>query len=255
MTRALIVIPARFASTRLPGKPLLDKTGKPLIQHTIEAASQVANADILVATDDQRIADTVNAFGGNVAMTCPDHQSGTDRIAEAAKDLPADIIVNVQGDEPEIDPDHIRLLIDTHARAVASDRPAFASTLVCPFPAGANPADPNSVKAVLAQPDASGVQSALYFSRAQLPYPREEQVTPYLHIGVYAFSKDSLQIFPSLTRTPLEKTESLEQLRILEHGHRLAVAIVPHAAPGIDTQADYDAFVSRIEGQVSSPLA
>ncbi len=246
MTKALIVIPARYASTRLPGKPLLAETGKPLIQHTVEAASQVADADILVATDDARIADAVRGFSGEVAMTRADHQSGTDRVAEAARARDADIVVNVQGDEPEIDPDHIRLLIETHRKAMGAARPAFASTLVCPFPGGTDPSDPNAVKAVLSQPDEKGTQSALYFSRSLVPFPRNDGASPFLHIGLYAFSAKSVQQFPTLSRTPLEQTESLEQLRILEHGHRIAAAIVPHATPGIDTPKDYAAFVGRV---------
>lgn len=249
MSDVLIVIPARFASSRLPGKPLLANTGKPLIQHTVEAATQVAGARVLVATDDDRIASTVKAFGGEVAMTSPDHQSGTDRVAEAARDSGAKIIVNVQGDEPEIDPAHIQTLIDTQRAGQTAALPAFASTLVCPFPDGHDPQSPDAVKAVLSQPDSSGTRSALYFSRSLVPFARHQgAVTPpvYLHIGLYAFSAESLQTFPQLARTPLEQTESLEQLRILEHGHRMAAGIVPAAAPGIDTPQDYDAFVARV---------
>lgn len=246
MPRTLIVIPARYASTRLPGKPLLAETGKPLIQHTVEQALRVGNADVVVATDDQRIFDAVMDFGGQAVMTDPDHQSGTDRVAEAARHHDAEIIVNVQGDEPEIEPDIIRQLIDTHAKAQNGPRPAFASTLVCPFPTDIDPAGPNAVKAVLSQPDDAGVQSALYFSRSLVPHPRhDEGQAPYLHLGLYAFSPESLQLFPSLSRTPLEKTESLEQLRILEHGHRIACGIVGGTAPGIDTPEDYAAFVER----------
>ncbi|WOI52724.1 3-deoxy-manno-octulosonate cytidylyltransferase [Parvularcula sp. LCG005] len=245
MTHALIVIPARYGSTRLPAKPLLADTGKPLIQHTVEAASAVKGAEVVVATDDQRIVDAVTAFGARAVMTDPNHPSGTDRVAEAARDSKADIVVNVQGDEPEIEPENIAALIEAHARTQQTDRPAFASTLVCPFPDHANPDDPNTVKAVLSQPDPAGVRSALYFSRSRVPFPRSGDGAPFLHLGIYAFTPEGLQSFPSLNRTPLENTESLEQLRILEHGHRIAVAIVPRAAPGIDTRADYDAFVAR----------
>ncbi|MEM9232921.1 MAG: 3-deoxy-manno-octulosonate cytidylyltransferase [Pseudomonadota bacterium] len=249
MTSALIVIPARYASTRLPGKPLLAETGKPLIQHTVEQAAKVEQADVVVATDDDRIAAAVTAFGGSVAMTDPTHQSGTDRVAEAARHHNAEIIINVQGDEPEISPDVISHLIETHRKAQAGPRPAFASTLVCPFPKETDPKDSNAVKAVLSQPDYHGVRSALYFSRSPVPFPRSDAATPFLHLGLYAFTKDSLQAFPALPRTPLEQTESLEQLRILEHGHRIACGVVEAAAPGIDTPEDYAAFVARQNGK------
>ncbi|RFB04768.1 3-deoxy-manno-octulosonate cytidylyltransferase [Parvularcula marina] len=245
MTRALIVIPARYASSRLPGKPLLAETGKPLIQHTVEQAMKVNGVEVVVATDDERIIEAVNAFGGNAVMTDPAHQSGTDRVAEAARGHDAEIIVNVQGDEPEIDPEVISLLIETHAAAQTSTRPAFTSTLVCPFPEDTDPAGPNAVKAVLSAPDDSGVRSALYFSRSLIPYPRSGEARPFLHLGLYAFTKESLQAFPTLSRTPLEQTESLEQLRILEHGHRIACGVVREAAPGIDTPEDYAGFVKR----------
>ncbi|MEM9989217.1 MAG: 3-deoxy-manno-octulosonate cytidylyltransferase, partial [Pseudomonadota bacterium] len=222
MSDTLIVIPARYASSRLPGKPLLDETGKPLIQHTVEAASSIPSVKTLVATDDERIQICVEEFGGEAIMTSPTHESGTDRVAEAARQRDAEIIVNVQGDEPEIEPEHIKLLIETHRKAMSNPKaPAFASTLVCPFPKGSDPKDPNMVKAVLAQKDPQNLQSVLYFSRSAIPFERTPTEEIYLHIGIYAFSASSLQTFPRLPRTPLEKAESLEQLRILEHGHRL----------------------------------
>ncbi|WP_238319309.1 3-deoxy-manno-octulosonate cytidylyltransferase [Parvularcula oceani] len=241
----LIVIPARHASVRLPGKPLLAETGKPLIQHVYEAAARVRGATVLVATDDARIERAVLGFGGAAVMTDPGHSTGSARVAEAAAGTPARIIVNVQGDEPELEPAAIETLIETHERAQASARPAFASTLVSAFPQDADPDDPDTVKAVLSEPDEDGLRSALYFSRSRLPFPRGEGAAPLLHIGSYAFSAETLQAFARLPRTPLERTESLEQLRILEHGHRIAAAIVPPAAPGIDTPADYARFVAR----------
>lgn len=185
-------------------------------------------------------------------MTDPEHQSGTDRVAEAARGREASMVVNVQGDEPEIDPAAIELLIDVHRRAGRSGMPPFASTLVCPFPDDHDPEDPNSVKAVLRQPDTHGVRRALLFSRSRLPYPRSAQVAgaaPLLHLGLYAFTPDALQRFPTMARTPLEQTESLEQLRILEHGEEIAVGEVTQASPGIDTRADYDAFIARHRGR------
>ena len=246
MSRVLIVIPARHASSRLPGKPLLAETGKPLIQHTVEQAAKVNGAEVLVATDDDKIRNAVEGFGGTAVMTSADHQSGTDRVAEAALDRDADVIVNVQGDEPEIAPEAIQHLIDTHLAAQDGARPAFASTLVCPFPEDTDPAGPNAVKAVLSAPDDADVRSALYFSRSLVPFPRAGEARPFLHLGIYAFRPDTLQRFPKLPRTPLEETESLEQLRILEHGHRIACGIIDTAAPGIDTPEDYAAFVQRV---------
>lgn len=245
MIRTLIVIPARYASTRLPGKPLLAATGTPLILHTVAAAARVKGARVVVATDDLRIFETVRAAGAEAVMTRADHQSGTDRVAEAAHGIDVDIVVNVQGDEPEVDAADIERLINTHALAQDGPRPAFASTLVCPFPDDVPTDNPNAVKAVLGAPDALGVRSALYFSRAAIPFPRQRAFRPFLHLGLYAFTPASLAAFPHLARTPLEEVESLEQLRLLEHGHRIAVAEVAAAAPGIDTPADYAAFVAR----------
>lgn len=250
MTRALIVIPARYASTRLPGKPLLAKTGKPLIVHVCEAAAEVRDADILVATDDHRIADAVTLAGFPAAMTRTDHTTGSARVAEAAFGRNADVVVNLQGDEPEVDANSIQMLIASHRRAQRADRPAFASTLVSQFPRGTDPMDPNTVKAVLSKPGATGELSALYFSRAAIPHYRPDDDDrkdhgPFLHIGLYAFTPDSLRSFAAMPPTPLERAESLEQLRILENGHRIGVSVVPPAMPGIDTPADYAAFVLR----------
>ena len=241
---ALIVIPARHASTRLPGKPLLAETGKPLVQHTYERAA-ATGARVLVATDDERIAAAVRGFGGEAAMTRADHETGSARVAEAAAGSDAAVIVNLQGDEPEVEPDAIRTLIDLHRATLRGDRPAFVSTLASPFRAGQDPADPNAVKAVLSQPLPDGTRSALWFSRALLPYPRAEAAAPRLHIGLYAYSPQSLASFAALPPTPAERAESLEQLRVLEHGRRIACAEVPPAAPGIDTPEDYAAFVAR----------
>ncbi|MGV6801569.1 MAG: 3-deoxy-manno-octulosonate cytidylyltransferase [bacterium] len=250
--KTLIVIPARFASTRLPGKPLLADTGKPLIQHSYEQAKKSSADEVIVATDDQRIYDCVTGFGGKVVMTSPDHETGSSRVGEVADSLKADIIVNMQGDEPEIDPAHLNLLLDIQKQ----NSEFFASTLVCPFPSEAlsghaSPNDPDCVKAVLGKKFADNIYEALYFSRSLVPYPRVSngQVdTPeqyYLHIGLYAFTPASLKQFNQMPMGQLEQLESLEQLRILEAGHKMGVGLVATAAPGIDTPEDYAKFLER----------
>ena len=251
MTRALIVIPARHASTRLPGKPLLAETGKPMIVHVCEAAARVPDTDVLVATDDARIADAARAAGFEAAMTRADHATGSARVAEAAAGTDADIVVNLQGDEPEVEPDAVTSLIATHRAEMSAPRPAFVSTLASPFPDGAGPDGPDAVKVVLSRPNAEGARDALYFSRARVPFPRGGDIGdagPFLHVGLYAYAPDTLAAFARLPQTPLERAESLEQLRVLEHGHRIAVRLVPPAKPGIDTPADYAAFVERMRG-------
>ena len=237
--KAVAIIPARYASTRLPGKPLLAETGMPLIGHVVEAAARADRLDaVYVATDDERIREAVEAFGGRAVMTRADHASGTDRLAEAAEALGLaddDIVVNVQGDEPEIDPGYIDRLVGL---LVESGAPM--ATLAAPLDAEAA-ASPNHVKVVLA---ADG--TALYFSRARIPYDRDGAGADYLlHMGIYAYRKRFLAAFAALAPTPLERTERLEQLRALENGHRIAVGVVPAAAPGIDTPDDYAAFVRR----------
>lgn len=254
--KTAIIIPCRIGSTRLPGKPLLRETGKPLVQHTYEQAARARRADrVVVAADDPRILDAVKAFGGEAVMTRTDHDSGTDRVAEAARTVGADIILNVQGDEPEVDPAHLDALIDLQARAGA-----FCSTLACPFPpepceGPGSPRDPACVKALvtapLSAPGGGTARRALYFTRALAPWPRDAKGVVQdasgwlLHIGVYGFSNDSLQRFARLPKGALSRTESLEQLRILEAGEQIAVETVSHAAPGIDTPEDYAAFVAR----------
>jgi 3-deoxy-manno-octulosonate cytidylyltransferase (CMP-KDO synthetase) len=241
--KAIAVIPARYASTRFPGKPLANETGKVLIQHVYEQVARARSVtDVIVATDDDRIVKAVQSFGGRVAMTRPDHPSGTDRVAEVAATLDADVIVNVQGDEPEIEPAHIDRLV-----ALLADNPdAPVGTLACPFPPGADPADPNANKVVL-----DGRGRALYFSRSLIPYPRDRAGKPddpsrwLLHIGIYAYRRAFLLELAKLPPTPLEQRENLEQLRILENGTPIAVAIVDKAALGIDTPEDYAAFVKR----------
>lgn len=245
--KAVAIVPARFASTRFPGKPLARETGKFLIQHVVEHAQAASRIDrVIVATDDDRIAEAVRSFGGEAAMTRSDHPSGTDRVAEVATGLDADIVVNVQGDEPELDPKQIDRLVEV----MIDDPDAPIATLACPFAVldGADPKDPNANKVVL------DIRSrAIYFSRSPIPYPRIHETTgathqpaPYLlHLGVYAYRRDTLLQLATLPPTPLELTEKLEQLRWLEHGLPIAVAVVDQAAVGIDTPEDYAAFVKR----------
>jgi 3-deoxy-manno-octulosonate cytidylyltransferase (CMP-KDO synthetase) len=239
--KAIAVIPARYASSRLPGKPLLRETGKYLIQHVYEQVRRCRSiSDVIVATDDARIADAVLSFGGRAVITRADHPSGTDRVAEVAQGSDADVIVNVQGDEPEIEPENIDKLV-----ALFSSPKVDMATLACPFPADADPSNPNAVKVVL---DASS--RALYFSRSLIPFPRDSADKPsrtLLHIGIYGYRREFLLKLAALTPTTLEQTEKLEQLRVLEHGHSIAVALVPRAAIGIDTPEDYTSFVERYQ--------
>lgn len=240
---ALVVIPARYASTRFPAKPLARETGKFLIQHVFE---QLAGArrvtEVIVATDDDRIREAVESFGGRVAMTRVEHPSGTDRVAEVAEGVNAELILNVQGDEPEIDPAHLDLLIDR----MSNDDAAEMGTLCCPFAKHADPRDPNKVKVVV-----SSAGRALYFSRSLIPYPRDaaggvdDPAKWMLHVGVYAYRRQALLKLASLPPSPLEECERLEQLRALENGMSIAVVCVDDAAPGIDTPEDYAAFVAR----------
>jgi len=237
------IIPARLGSTRLPEKPLLRRTGKFLIQHVVEQVSQAEGLDnVLVAADDERIVAACESFEANCVMTRPDHPTGTDRIAEAARRLRLaddDIIVNVQGDEPEIPPACVEDLIELIRR---SDCPM--ATLATPLsPKAAD--DPNRVKVVC---DLNG--RAMYFSRARIPYDRDgaDPVQYYLHLGIYAYRAGFLQRFASLPQTPAERAEKLEQLRALQHGFGVTVGTVLYDGAGIDTPQDYAAFVRRCAG-------
>ncbi|WP_165063661.1 3-deoxy-manno-octulosonate cytidylyltransferase [Paludisphaera rhizosphaerae] len=240
------VIPARFASTRLPGKPLLSDTGKPLIQHVVEAAKRARSLQrVIVATDDDRIADAVRSFGGEVVMTRADHPTGTDRVAEVAATIPtAGIIVNVQGDEPEIDGASIDRLITL----LNEDLDAPMATLATPIRDEAVYRDPSCVKVV-----ASSRGRALYFSRSPIPCHRDgspdfsDPQTPaaLLHLGIYAYRRDFLLSVGTLPRSPLESAEKLEQLRVLEAGLPIALGVVDEPSIGIDTPEDYRRFVDR----------
>lgn len=240
--QVVAIIPARYGSSRFPGKPLARDTGKYLVQHVYEQVCDARRIDqCIVATDDARIFDAVVSFGGQAMMTHADHPSGTDRLAEVARRTdgsPDDLILNVQGDEPEIDPHALDQLV---ARMDAEpDCPC--GTLACPFPADADPADPNRVKVVCDQR-----RRALYFSRAVIPYPRDARADAawQLHLGVYAYRRAFLLDFATWPPGTLERVEKLEQLRILENGHPIAVELVREAFAGVDTPEDYAAFVTR----------
>jgi 3-deoxy-manno-octulosonate cytidylyltransferase (CMP-KDO synthetase) len=227
---AIAIIPARYQSTRLPGKPVLEIQGKTLIEHVYRRVQRAQSVNrIVVATDDRRIADAVKRFGGEVMMTRLDHQSGTDRLAEAAADLPLDtLIVNVQGDEPMIEPE----VID---QAVAAARLGDAEmvTLMARLKDRSSIEDPNRVKVVV---DREGF--ALYFSRSPVP----SSGTTFLHLGLYVYRVGFLRKFTQLERTPLEIAERLEQLRAIEHGFRIRVVEVESVSWGIDTTADLEKF-------------
>ena len=252
---AVAIIPARYGSTRFPGKPLACDTGKFLVQHVVEQTERARCFDrVMVATDDARVLSACHEFGVDVAMTREDHTTGTDRIAEVAAGIEftdETIFVNVQGDEPELDPAMLEQLVARMER----EPECRVGTLACPFPPDIDPGDPNRVKVVV---DLNG--RALLFSRALIPYPRStakaaptistEAESPWLlHVGVYAFRRDFLLAFSSWPPGRLEKLEKLEQLRILERGHPIAVEIVPHGAEGIDTPDDYARFVQRVKSK------
>ncbi len=238
---AVGIIPARYQSTRLPGKLLLCETGRPLIQHVWERAAGAPSLDqVIIATDDERIRDAAAGFGAEVRMTSPAHPTGTDRIAEVAADLDHDIVVNIQGDEPEIEPD----AIDAAVRALVEAPQAVIATLACPTKDPDRAADPNAVKVVCGTDG-----RALYFSRAPIPHHREPDrgAVFLIHVGLYAYRREFLLELAHLPQTPLEQAEKLEQLRTLEHGRIIQVAETAHPAVGVDTPADYREFVRRYQ--------
>lgn len=241
--RAAAVIPARMASTRFPGKPLADLTGKPMIVHVLERVARCQSVGrILVATDDARIVDAVRAAGFEARMTDPAHPNGTSRVAEVARTLDEELIVNVQGDEPQIEP----ALVDRTVEALAARPDMPMATLVSPFAPGEDPANPNIVKCVTAVDG-----RALYFSRSLVPFDRDRApgaAAPRKHVGLYAYRRSFLDVFVRLAPTPLERTESLEQLRALEHGHAILCAEGEAHFTGIDTPEQYAAFVARMRG-------
>jgi len=247
MAKAVVLIPARYASERLPAKTLLRQTGKYLVQHVYERAMVATRVDqVVVATDDERVVEAVESFGGKAVMTSTEHRSGTDRVAEAVCSIEADIVVNVQGDEPEIDPGAIDMVVDLLERHPSADM----STLACPVCEPERLRDPNLVKVVL---DSRGY--ALYFSRSPIPasksypdFPEGDEHVYLGHLGIYGFRRDFLFRYAALERTPLEKHEGLEQLRAIEHGHQIVVGVCSYQALGIDTPADYREFVRRWRG-------
>ena len=244
--RSHIVIPARLASTRLPRKLLLVETGKPLIEHTYRAAQQASRpSGVIVAADHEEIAGAVRAFGGEVVMTSPACASGTDRVAEVAHQLPnVDILVNVQGDEPELSGEAIDLVVDL----LAQNPDMVMATLATPIRDREKLNDPSCVKVAF---DHRG--RALYFSRSPIPHAREwrdelldtDPASFYQHVGLYAYRRDFLLRLADLPRTPLERLENLEQLRVLENGYSIIVGIIDEPTIGIDTPHDYRAFVER----------
>jgi 3-deoxy-manno-octulosonate cytidylyltransferase (CMP-KDO synthetase) len=244
--RLAIVIPARYASTRLPGKPLADILGKPMVQHVYERALQVPHTHaVLVATDDTRVADAVHAFGGRCLMTSPDHPSGTDRLAEVMAQVDADVYINLQGDEPLVRPHDIALLAD----GMWADAGVQVGTLCHPIDAR-EAANPNTVKVVLAT---NG--DALYFSRSPIPYPRDGgDVAEYLkHVGVYAYRREVLAVYAGLPQPMLERAEKLEQLRLLAAGMRIRAFRVEPTGPGVDTPECLERVRALMSGREPEP--
>jgi len=245
--QAVAIIPARYASSRLPGKALLDIAGKPMIQHTYEQVQRAERVSrILVATDDDRIAQAVGRFGGEAVMTSPDHPTGTDRLAEVAATLTDELIVNVQGDEPLIHPE----MIDTVIRLLVDEPTLPMSTLRIRIETPEDIFNPAITKVVT---DLDGY--ALYFSKGPIPFCRNEWgdfvrrgetlpafVPPQVacHVGLYAYRRDFLLRYAKLPPTPLEQLEQLEQLRVLEHGYRIKVADTIHKSIGVDTPEDLE---------------
>jgi len=246
--KALGVIPARYASTRFPGKPLAVLAGKPVVQWVYERAKKANRlSEVIVATDDQRIFDCVKAFGGNARMTRPDHPSGSDRVAEVARHSDVDLVVNIQGDEPLIAPEAIDLAVELLATRPHDQ----VGTLVRPLTRPEELSDPNVVKVVLAEDG-----HALYFSRSPIPHLRgggdpsrwlQLNSFYYKHIGLYVFRRDFLLQFVTWPPGKLERAESLEQLRILERGEKMSAAITDYEARGIDTPEDLQRLINDLE--------
>jgi len=237
--QVVVVIPSRYASSRLLGKPLVSLGGKPMVQRVYERARLAQTVSrVIVATDDERIVEAVKAFGGEARMTRSDHRTGTERIAEVAAREPGEVFVNVQGDEPLIDP----AAIDTAVAALLEEPAAQIATVATPIRHTADIMDPNVVKTVL---DFEG--NALYFSRAPIPWIRDTQqkvhVKYWKHLGLYVFQREALLEFPTLPHGELEKIEQLEQLRWLENGWHIRVAEVAHDSVSVDVPED----VARVE--------
>jgi 3-deoxy-manno-octulosonate cytidylyltransferase (CMP-KDO synthetase) len=237
--RTVILIPARYHSTRLPGKALADIAGRPMIEHVYRRAMAVRGVNgVVVATDDERIAQAVHAFGGTARLTRPDHRTGTDRIAEVARELDCEIVINLQGDEPLIQAAMIEQVIEPFR-----DAAVVMTTLRRAIEEPHEAADPNVVKVAV---DRNG--DALYFSRSSIPFVRNGKVrlkpdtgvTLYKHIGLYGYRREFLITFAELPATPLETAESLEQLRALEHGYRIRTPETAFDSIGVDTPEDLE---------------
>ncbi len=237
--KVVVVIPARYGATRLPGKPLVQLAGKPMIQRVYERAKLAKTASrVIVATDDDRIREAVEAFGGEARMTRVDHRTGTERVAEVAAHVDGDVFVNVQGDEPLLDP----VAVDTAVNALLEEPRAEVATVATPIKTPGDIMDPNVVKTVL---DFDG--NALYFSRAPIPWVRDTaskiQVRHLKHLGLYVFQREALLEYPTLPQGELERIEQLEQLRWMENGVKIRVAEVAHDAVSVDVPED----VARVE--------
>ena len=247
------VIPARYASTRFEGKALADILGKPMVQHVYERTARAGLvSEVLVATDDDRIAAAVRAFGGRVEMTSRDHETGTDRLAEVAARLDSDIIVNVQGDEPLIEP----AMIDEAIEPLAKDPAIQMGTLKCRIKYLHDFLSPNVVKVVTDWED-----FALYFSRSPLPNFRDKwndlkdeafatgKLLCYKHVGLYVYRRNFLLQYAQMSPTYLELAEKLEQLRVLENGYRIKVVSTEHESIGVDTPGDLEKVLEKLKGR------
>ena len=249
MNKAVGIIPARWSSTRFPGKPLYLIAGKPLLRQVWGQSIRARNLDsVIIATDDMRIADAAFEWGAEVALTSPRHCSGTDRVAEVARKAKnVAYIINIQGDEPLVDP----RLIDKLVEKLRSDRKVGIVTAAHPFERVTEASSPHQVKVVV-----DGKNRALYFSRAAIPFPRSFSRTKYLrHQGIYGFRRDVLLQFVKWKPAPLERAESLEQLRALENGVKVHVLITGRGSPGIDTPKDATALeqkLARAKGRILS---
>lgn len=240
--KVLCIIPARYASTRLPGKPLRDIAGKPMIVRVYERAVRAQRVhEVVVATDDERIRAAVEEHGGHAVMTRADHATGTDRLAEVAAQRPdCDLIINVQGDEPLIDP----AVIDALVAPFEHDDALMMATAKTEITDAAEMENPNNVKVVT---DRTG--NALYFSRARIPYARNMGTKVYKHIGIYAYRRDFLLTYAKMQQTELECSESLEQLRALENGYRIRVVETDAVFIGVDTEEDLAAVNAEYRRQ------
>lgn len=244
--KSAVIIPARYDSSRFPGKPLMkDAAGKPLIRYVWEAAARAEGVDqVIIATDDARIRDAVQAFGGEVRMTSPRHPSGSDRVAEVARSLDHDVVVNLQGDEPTVRPEMITQTIGL----LREDPECVMATLAAEIREASELTDPNVVKVVV---DASW--RALYFSRCPIPHvrgsaaPLQDSPIPHLiHLGLYAYRREFLLTFARMPPHPLEQAERLEQLRALANGYKIKVGLTPHRTLKVDTPEDFKVFCASI---------